>query len=37
VKNGGTGAWGQIPMPPNASVPEADIKSLVKWVLAAKK
>lgn len=37
VKNGGSGAWGQVPMPPNATVPEADIKSMVKWVLAAKK
>ena len=37
VKKGGSGAWGQIPMPPNASVPEADIKTLVKWVLSAKK
>ena len=37
VKNGGTGAWGQIPMPPNASVPDADVKSLVKWVLSTKK
>jgi cytochrome c len=37
VKNGGTGAWGQIPMPPNASVPDADIKTLVKWVLSTKK
>lgn len=37
VKNGGTGVWGQIPMPPNASVPDADIKALVKWVLSTKK
>jgi cytochrome c len=37
VKNGSTGAWGQIPMPPNATVPDADIKILVKWVLSAKK
>jgi len=37
VKNGGAGAWGQVPMPPNAAVPDADIKTLVKWVLAAKK
>ena len=36
VKNGGAGAWGQIPMPPNAAVPDADIKILVKWVLSAK-
>ena len=37
VKNGGVGTWGQIPMPPNASVPDADIKTLVKWVLSTKK
>ena len=37
VKNGGSGTWGQIPMPPNASVPDADIKSIVKWVLSTKK
>lgn len=37
VKNGGSGAWGQIPMPPNATVPDADVKALVKWVLATKK
>jgi cytochrome c len=37
VKNGGTGTWGQIPMPPNATVPDADIKTLVKWVLSVKK
>ena len=37
VKNGGVGAWGQIPMPPNASVPDADVKALVKWVLSQKK
>jgi cytochrome c len=37
VKNGGAGVWGQIPMPPNASVPDADIKILVKWILSTKK
>lgn len=36
VKNGSTGTWGQIPMPPNASVPDADIKALVHWVLSVK-
>ncbi len=34
VKKGGQGVWGQIPMPPNAAVPDADIDKLVKWVLA---
>ena len=37
VKNGSSGAWGQTPMPPNATVPDADIKTLVKWVLSTKK
>ena len=36
VKKGGTGTWGQVPMPPNASVPDADVKALVKWVLSIK-
>jgi cytochrome c len=36
VKKGGTGAWGTVPMPPNAHVPDADIKTLVKWVLSQK-
>ncbi len=34
VKQGGVGVWGQIPMPPNAAVPDADVKKLVEWVLA---
>ena len=36
VKKGGVGVWGQIPMPPNDKVPEADLKALVKWVLSTK-
>jgi cytochrome c len=36
VKKGGQGVWGQVPMPPNASVPDADLKALVKWVLSTK-
>ena len=36
VKKGGVGTWGQIPMPPNATVSDADIKTLVKWVLSTK-
>ncbi len=35
VKKGGSGVWGQIPMPPNA-VPDEDIKKLVKWILSLK-
>ena len=36
VKKGGTGVWGQVPMPPNPSVPDADLRALVKWVLSTK-
>ena len=35
VKDGGSGVWGQIPMPPN-NVPDADLKTLVAWILAQK-
>lgn len=35
IKNGGSGAWGAIPMPPN-NVPDADLKTLVEWILARK-
>ncbi len=36
VKKGGTGVWGQVPMPPNGAVPDADIKALVKWIMSQK-
>jgi len=36
VKKGGVGVWGQVPMPPNATVPDADVKSLVHWILSLK-
>ena len=36
VKKGGQGVWGQVPMPPNGHVPDADIKALVKWILSQK-
>jgi cytochrome c len=34
VKEGGQGVWGPVPMPPNAQVSDADIKTLVAWVLS---
>jgi cytochrome c len=37
IKKGGTGTWGQIPMPPNPMVSDADIKTLVAYILALKK
>src|SRR5688500_7264993 len=36
VKKGSVGKWGQVPMPPNAGVPDNDVKALVKWVLSVK-
>ena len=36
VKKGGTGVWGQVPMPPNPTVPDADLQALVKWILSLK-
>ncbi len=37
VKDGGVGVWGPIPMPPNANIPDADIKELVTWIMTLKK
>jgi len=37
VKKGGVGTWGQVPMPPNSpQVKDADIQTLVKWILSLK-
>jgi cytochrome c len=36
VKKGGVGVWGQVPMPPNAQVSDADVKTLVHWILSLK-
>ncbi|MCU7891282.1 MAG: c-type cytochrome [Candidatus Thiodiazotropha sp. (ex Ustalcina ferruginea)] len=33
VKAGGSGTWGQIPMPPNGHVPEENIRAIVSWLL----
>jgi cytochrome c len=36
VREGGVGVWGQIPMPANPQVNEAESLQLVKWVLSFK-
>jgi len=36
VEKGGSGVWGQIPMPPNTQVKPEDVKKLVEWVLSLK-
>lgn len=37
VKAGGSGVWGAVPMPPNPQVPDADLKTMVTYILAMKK
>ena len=34
VKKGSQGVWGNIPMPPNPTVPDADVNALVSWILS---
>ena len=35
VKDGGSGAWGAMPMPPNAGkLTDDEFQAVVKWVLA---
>jgi len=36
VQKGGAGVWGNVPMPPNPGVNEAEAKQLVEWVLTVK-
>ena len=36
VLKGGKGAWGEIPMPANPQVSEAEAKELVHWILSLK-
>jgi cytochrome c len=36
VKDGGAGVWGPIPMPPHPQVSEADLQTMVKYILAQK-
>ena len=37
VKNGSSGAWGPVPMPPQGHVKDDDVKALVQWILAGAK
>ncbi len=34
VKNGGSGVWGAIPMPPQGQLSDEDRKTLVTWILS---
>jgi len=37
IRAGGQGAWGNVPMPPNAALSEADARKLAGWVLGLDK
>ena len=37
VKKGGAHVWGEMAMPPNVLVSDAEIKDLVNWILTLKK
>ena len=35
LQKGGAGIWGAILMPPMRTVPEGDLRNLIKWILSA--
>jgi len=37
VRNGGSGVWGPVPMPPNPKLSDADLKTFVTYILTLKK
>jgi len=37
VKAGGSGVWGQLPMPPNPALSDADLKAMIAYILALAK
>uniref|UniRef100_UPI0033413AB8 c-type cytochrome n=1 Tax=Castellaniella defragrans TaxID=75697 RepID=UPI0033413AB8 len=34
IKGGSTGVYGPIPMPPNVGISDADIQTVVEWLIA---
>ena len=36
VVKGGVGVWGQVPMPANPQVTDAEAKQLVQWIMTLK-
>ena len=36
IQKGGSGSWGQIPMPANPQVDDNEAKALAKWILSLK-
>jgi len=36
IRNGGSGAWGSVPMPPSPSIPSHELNEIANWILALK-
>jgi cytochrome c len=36
IQKGGSGAWGAVPMPPNANVNPDEAKALATWIMSFK-
>ena len=36
IREGGSGVWGPVPMPPNPAVSDADMKTMIAYILALK-
>ncbi len=34
IRQGSSGVWGPVPMPPNPNVNDADLATVVEWILA---
>ncbi|GAB2894703.1 c-type cytochrome [Paralcaligenes ginsengisoli] len=34
IRDGGSGVWGAVPMPPHPNLDDADINSMLQWILA---
>ncbi len=34
IRDGGSGTWGAIPMPPHPQLSESDLQAMVEWILA---
>jgi cytochrome c len=37
IRSGGSGRWGDMPMPPQSQVSDADARALAKWILGGAK
>jgi cytochrome c551/c552 len=37
IRAGGSGKWGQVPMPPQAALTDAELASVVDWLLGGAK